>query len=138
MIIDTGLLIAAASRRDRHHEAARTILSHRGTKVIPEPVVVETCYMMGSRLGQDVELAFLQSLQTRTFVVEQITRTDRARIIELLEGYKDAMIGYVDAAVAAVAERLRDGVIATLDRRDFTLIRPRHVEAFTLVPEAPS
>jgi len=38
------------------------------------------------------------------------------------------------AAVAAIAERLGLTEIATLDHRHFTVIRPRHVRAFALLP----
>jgi predicted nucleic acid-binding protein len=40
----------------------------------------------------------------------------------------------VDASVIAAAERLRDVTIATLDRRHFTVVRPRHTAALTLLP----
>jgi hypothetical protein len=36
--------------------------------------------------------------------------------------------------VVSVAERLRCVEVATLDRRDFTVVRPQHVTAFTLLP----
>jgi predicted nucleic acid-binding protein len=48
-------------------------------------------------------------------------------------GTYDAL-GLVDASIVAVAERLKVHAIATTDRRDFSLIRPSHVERFTLVP----
>jgi predicted nucleic acid-binding protein len=44
----------------------------------------------------------------------------------------------VDAAVIGLAERLRITEIATLDRRHFTVVRPVHVGAFTLLPELAS
>jgi len=135
VIFDTGVLVAAANRRDRHHESATKLIATPGLRVIPEPVVTETCYMVASRLGSDVELAFVRSLLSRTFHVEQMTRQDRARAIELLQTYADAAIGYVDAAVVAIAERLGEHVIATLDRRDFSVVRPGHVDAFRIVPE---
>jgi hypothetical protein len=53
---------------------------------------------------------------------------------ELVETYLDLPLGIVDAAVAAIAERLGLAEIATLDHRHFTVIRPRHVQAFTLLP----
>jgi predicted nucleic acid-binding protein len=43
-------------------------------------------------------------------------------------------LGLVDASVVAVAERLKLHAIATTDRRDFSVVRPAHVERFTLVP----
>ncbi len=48
------------------------------------------------------------------------------------ETYLDLPLGIVDAAVAAIAERLGLTEIATLDYRHFTVISPRHVQAFTL------
>jgi len=134
MIVDTGILVAAANRRDRHHQAAKEALSRREPKIVPEPVVTETCFMLGSRLGGDVETAFVRALLSRALSVEHVTRQDRERVVELLEMYADASIGYVDAAVVAIAERLDEKTIATLDRRDFSLVRPRHLEAFALVP----
>jgi uncharacterized protein len=43
--------------------------------------------------------------------------------------------GAVDAVVVAVAERLAVSEIATLDRRHFSVVRPRHVSVFPLLPE---
>jgi predicted nucleic acid-binding protein len=54
---------------------------------------------------------------------------------ELVRTYKDARLDPADVSVVAIAERLAITHIATLDRRDFSLIRPRHVSAFTLLPE---
>ena len=49
--------------------------------------------------------------------------------------YADADIGFVDAAVLALVERLKEPKLATLDRRHFGLLRPRHVDALRLLPE---
>ena len=53
---------------------------------------------------------------------------------ELIETYADLGLGTVDASVIATAERLDVPTIATLDRRHFTVVRPRHVDVFELVP----
>jgi predicted nucleic acid-binding protein len=52
----------------------------------------------------------------------------------LVETYIDLPLGIVDAAVIAIAERLRLTEIATLDHRHFNVVRPKHVQAFTLLP----
>lgn len=39
-----------------------------------------------------------------------------------------------DASVVAIAEEIGAREIATLDRRDFSVVRPQHVDAFTLLP----
>jgi predicted nucleic acid-binding protein len=48
--------------------------------------------------------------------------------------YADLPLGAVDASVVAIAERLGVKEIATLDRRHFSVVRPRHAEAFSIVP----
>ena len=53
---------------------------------------------------------------------------------ELVETYLDLPLGVVDAAVVAVAERLNLTEVATIDHRHFTVVRPRHVQSFTLLP----
>lgn len=49
--------------------------------------------------------------------------------------YADADIGFVDAAVLAVVERLNEPKLATLDHRRFGALRPRHVDARRPLPE---
>jgi predicted nucleic acid-binding protein len=59
---------------------------------------------------------------------------DYARVGELLQSYADLQLGFVDAAVLAVTERLREPKLATLNHRHFTVVRPRHVKALELLP----
>lgn len=59
---------------------------------------------------------------------------DWLRIAELVARYRDLPLGTVDASVVTAAERLGITEIATLDRRHFTVVRPVHVGAFTLLP----
>ena len=51
-----------------------------------------------------------------------------------MERYAELGLGGVDASLAAIAERLDVTDIATLDQRDFRAVRPRHADAFTLLP----
>src|SRR5450759_1331031 len=46
----------------------------------------------------------------------------RSRIVEILKQYADANIGFVDASLVAVAERLGINTIFTTDRRHFSPI----------------
>ena len=66
--------------------------------------------------------------------LEPVEPSDILRIAELVARYHDLPLGTVDASVIAAAERLGASEVATLDRRDFTVVRPSHVEAFTLLP----
>lgn len=53
---------------------------------------------------------------------------------ELVYDYADLPLGTTDAAVIALAERLGVTEVATLDRRHFTVVRPRHTAALVLLP----
>ena len=44
-------------------------------------------------------------------------------------------MGFVDAALLAVVERLGEPKLATLDRRHFGAMKPRHVLNLQLLPE---
>jgi len=59
---------------------------------------------------------------------------DYARITEIMEAYADRDVGFVDASVLAVVERLGETKLATLDRRHFSILRPSHVDALELLP----
>lgn len=81
-----------------------------------------------------MEAAFLRSLCLVRFLVDTPTDDDLHRAADLVERYADLPLGTTDALIVATAERRRDTVIGTLDRRHFTVVRPAHVEAFELVP----
>ena len=68
------------------------------------------------------------------FHIAELEDQDIRRMAELVETYIDLPLGIVDAAVIAIAERLRLTEIATLDHRHFTVVRPRHTTAFVLLP----
>ena len=79
-------------------------------------------------------LGLLDSLIGSRLRVEHITDADIQRAAALVRTYADFHLGVVDAAVVAIAERLRVTEVATLDRRHFSTVRPTHVSAFELVP----
>jgi hypothetical protein len=138
IIADTGPLIALIDDDDHHHAAvAHYVISTRDAILVPSPVIPEVCYMLSDNLGPEVELQFVRSLAAREFRVEHFAIDDLSRAVEILEQYRDAEFGMVDATVMAMAERLKIKTILTIDRRDFSLFRPRHCDAFTLVPDLP-
>jgi predicted nucleic acid-binding protein len=66
--------------------------------------------------------------------VEALGHVDWVRIRELVGRYRDLPLGGTDAGVIALAERLNITRVATLDRKHFTVVRPRHTNSLTLVP----
>jgi hypothetical protein len=80
--------------------------------------------------------ALLDDIVARAYEVEELQADDYGRIRQLCDRRADADIGFVDAAVLAVVERLDEPKLATLDHRRFGVVRPRHVDALRLLPEA--
>lgn len=135
IIVDTGPLVAAADGDDDDHHACGELLErHAHELVVPAAVVIEACWLIARTLGAAAEAALLASIADGEIRVENLTPADYRRASELVVTYGDLGLGMVDAAVVAVAERFDATRIATLDHRDFTVVRPRHVEAFTLLP----
>lgn len=53
---------------------------------------------------------------------------------DLVQQYADLRLGGTDASLVAIAERLGIERVATFDRRHFSVVRPSHVAALTLLP----
>ena len=62
------------------------------------------------------------------------TPNDWQRVAELVEQYADMDLGTVDAVIIAIAERLSVTTLATINPRDFRVVKPAHCGAFELVP----
>jgi len=97
-------------------------------------VIAEVGYLLARSAGAGVEAAFLRSFATQDLVVADFEPRDFERMAELVETYANLPLGTTDASVVALAERLNIGTVLTLDRRDFSVVRPRHVDVFELLP----
>ncbi|MCB5169267.1 PIN domain-containing protein [Streptomyces bambusae] len=135
LVVDAGPLYASLDEDDAWHKpAVRLLRTHPGPLVVPTLVIAEVAYFAGRRLGARAELLFSQDLAEGHFAVEPVHPTDWLRIAELTAKYVDFPLGMVDASVIACAERLGVTEIATVDRRHFSAVRPRHTASFTLLP----
>ena len=133
LLVDTGPLYALADRDDAWHESVRAFFSDQGqTLLVPITVLPEVTYLLRRRLGLEAERAFADSLAAAELAIEPLTDPDLTRTAGLLRQYPQ--IGFVDATIAAMAERLRLSAIVTTDRRHFSVIRPAHTAAFELLP----
>jgi predicted nucleic acid-binding protein len=91
-------------------------------------------YLVSTRLHAGVLIAVLDDIVAGSYAVMDLEAEDYPRVRELCDRYSDSDIGFVDAAVLSLAERLQEPKIATLDQRHFSMMRPRHVDALTLLP----
>jgi uncharacterized protein len=135
LVVDTSVLYAVADGSDNDHDACDELLgTFAGDLVVPTPVVVESSWLICHCLGAAAEASFLRSVTSGELRREDLTDADWDRSLALVEGYADLALGLVDASIVATAERLGVTSIATLNHRDFRVVRPRHAQAFELLP----
>jgi uncharacterized protein len=109
VVADTGALYALIDRDDAWHARVRDWWAgNRQPLVVPSSVLPEVTYLVDA--------------------------TDLERTADIMHAYADFPLGFVDASVVAVAERLGALDVLTTDRRHFGAVRPRHVQGFRLVP----
>lgn len=135
LICDTGPLLAALDAADGDHERCVAVLGAADEDlVVPSLVLAELDYWCHRRLGVAAWLSFLDDLLAGAYRADPPGGHDLQRCRELQSEYADLSLGVVDASVIALAERLAEPKVATLDHRHFTTVRPRHVPALRLLP----
>jgi uncharacterized protein len=130
-----SFLFALTDQSDRNHQLVLEI-AEQVTEALILPVVVlpEICYLISSRLGHQAMRHFVSSLTTPTLQIESLASEDLIRLAEILAQYADSQLDFTDAGIVAISERLGITRVYTLDRRDFSMIRPIHCDYFELVP----
>jgi predicted nucleic acid-binding protein len=136
ILVDTGPLVAAGNRADEYHaRCIRTLTTAEPPRLVAATVIAETGYLLERAAGPAVEAAFLRLFTSGFLTVTELTAADLDRAADLVEEYADFPLGTTDATIVALAERLNIPTVATLDVRHFSAVRPRHVNAFTLLPQ---
>jgi uncharacterized protein len=124
VLLDTGILIAYYDRREAWHPASqRLIEAEAGGLVVPVPVISEVDYLLGARLGARAQARFYEGLIDGSYFAADLPQELYPRILELNLKYETLRLGFVDAAVMALAEHLGMGRIATTDRRHFGAVK---------------
>lgn len=120
VLLDTGILYAYYDRSDAWHaRAAALVRSEQAGLVVPAPVIPEVDHLLGERLGREARAAFYRGLVEGHYFVADLPRELYPRVAELDARFAELELGFVDAAVVAIAEALGLPRIATTDRRDF-------------------
>jgi len=134
LVCDASVVHAALNPRDSNHDGCIALLASSPSTTIPAPVIVEVDWLARSRGVAGATDDLLESIDDGSVSVVDLDLEDYARTRVLLRTYEDLGLEFVDAAVVAVAERLEQTRVATLDRRHFSVVKPLHCERFTLVP----
>jgi predicted nucleic acid-binding protein len=132
-LLDSGIVYAYYDRSDAWHARARVLLQgkERGL-ILPAPVIPEIDHLLGHRLGAASRVVFYAGITEGHYLVADLPRQAYPRIAAINQEFEELNLGFVDAAIVALAETLKVPRIATTDRRHFTPLAARF--ALQLLP----
>jgi len=137
LILDTGVIVALLNANDDHHQACvQLVQSTHEPLVVPAAALFEVDYWLRTRSAFEAWEIFVEDIESGAYLLAQTTEEDLVRIVQLERQYQDLDLDldFVDAAVIALCERMREPKVATIDKRDFRIVVPRHVAALELLP----
>lgn len=135
LLLDTSVVVASLVRRERYHAACRSLIESSTEQLaIPAPALCEVDHLVHRMAGAAAMPALLRDIERGAYRLEEVDGEDLTRVVQIMESYADLDVGYVDAAVLAIVERLGEPKLATLDRRHFAAMRPMHVDTLELLP----
>jgi uncharacterized protein len=136
LVLDTGGIYALLDSKDPDHGRCVAAISDAADLIVPPLVLVEVDYWCRKGTGGVAAFsAFMADVMAGAYRLESLDDTDILRATELETEYASLELGLVDASVIALCERLGEQTVLTLDRRDFSVVRPRHCVALNLLPE---
>jgi predicted nucleic acid-binding protein len=133
-IADTSFVLALVDKSDPQHDAAVEVYSQIRVILLPQTVLAELAYLIGRALGTKAVRDFFRHLPLSRFILRALTESEIQETVSILDHYPDARVDFVDASVMAIAQAENILSVLTLDRRDFSIVKPTHGEAFDLLP----
>jgi uncharacterized protein len=126
VLLDTGIVYAYYDRSDGWHARARAFLreEQRGL-ILPGPVIPEVDHLLGHRLGSESRRAFYSGISGGHYFVADLPHQAYAQVADINQQFEDLDLGFVDAAIVALAGTLKVRRVATTDRRHFTPLASR-------------
>lgn len=135
VIADSNFLYALYNAKEAFHREAMSFVSQNSeTLLVPDVALPEVCYLLTRDIGYVGMHRFLEYFARLNVQLESISMGDLYRVREIAIVYADAQFDIVDCCIMAIAERLHITRIATFDRRDFSIFRPRHCDFLELLP----
>ena len=133
VLVDAGPLVAVLDKDDNHHKACFEALKRiRDPLVTVWPAVSEAMYLLG--FAWERQSALWEMLETGLLRLLPLDHEDAPRVRALMDKYKDFPMDLADAALVRVAERDTLHRVFTLDRRHFTVYRPKGIKRFSFLP----
>ncbi len=135
IIADSSFIYALYNANDSlHQDAINFAAQNTEPAFVPDVTLPEISYLFLRDLGYPGVQQFLANFRQAKPRLEALDSADLARVHEIAVEYASAEFDLVDCCIMTLAERLRIVKVATFDRRDFRIFRPRHCAYFELLP----
>jgi predicted nucleic acid-binding protein len=133
-LLDTGFLLAVIDADDHLHSSCVAGLQSEPHPVLPDVVLPELSYLILRELGHLVLAKFLRAVASGELVQAHSGLRIFLEPRICLRNTLTNKVDFVDCAIVAMAERMNVSKILTVDRRHFTMFRPKHREYFEISP----
>ncbi|QQO16768.1 PIN domain-containing protein [Bradyrhizobium diazoefficiens] len=145
--VDSSVWFAAACKRDRNNELAKSILLSIDRCTLTNHVLAQTWQMLNAQFGTGVADTFWERLREIDAVVEPVTATDLETARQMSEAYPHEELSLVDRTSFAVMQRCGITRAATFSssfeifrygprKKAFQIVRTGHSATFLAMKDA--
>jgi uncharacterized protein len=133
ILCDAGVLLCLVDRTQPQHTAYRiTVTGLTKPLITTWSCLTEAMYLALHRGGWTMQKQMGQLLLDQLLVIHEIQQSDYARLLTLMEKYRDRPMDLADATLVLAAEKTGYRQILTLDS-DFLFYRIGDRESFDVI-----
>ncbi len=135
VLVDSSFLFCLFNANTKQHaDVKKASQQIRGQLIILNITLTEVAFLFRRIGGVPATASFLTSFVAGQPNLMSVNSVDLIRARNIMNAYPQSELDFVDCCIVAVAERLNIAQIATLDNRDFGIIRPKHCDYFEIIP----
>lgn len=145
--VDSSVWFAAACKRDRNNELAKSILLSIDRCTLTDQVLVQTWQLLNAQFGTRLADTFWERLRETDTVVEPVTASDLETARQMSEAYPSEELSLVDRTSFAVMQRCGITRAATFSpsfetfrygprKKTLQIVRAGNSTAFVAIKEA--
>lgn len=133
ILCDAGVLLCLVDLTQPLHKAYRATVTGLAKPLITTwPCLTEAMYLALHRGGWAMQKQLGQLLLDKLLVIYEVQENDYARLLDLMEKYRDRPMDLADATLVLVAEKTGYRQILTLDS-DFLFYRIGDRDTFDVI-----
>jgi predicted nucleic acid-binding protein len=139
IIVDTGFWVALFNNKDQYHLIAQKTLAQYSSQPLITTwcVLTESCHLLLQRspnlytgVEKQIKLMNVFERHSQKFLLFHLENTHLERIQDLMKQYQSLPMDLADASLVILAEELGNGLILSIDNRDFNTYRWKNKKPF--------